>query len=218
MSFIAWLIALPTALVLFLFPVPQEAQKVPEIASTSPQVQVIGIALPPTPSAKERVTEALGKANIPVYEIPVTIPSQPAPAAPVAPGNAIINPMPEEPAPEAPVAIATAIEATYISPRPLYSGCSVAPTLQYKIVVKDQNDDPMFGKKVTYVGSAANNPSGEFLATEDNTFNYTDKSMKEIGVEGEVSLTFSVGDISISTKQYVIPAPTDPANRPAWCD
>lgn len=125
MDFITWLIALPTAIILFFFPVPQEAIQAPEIASTTPQAEIIVIDAISTPTVKERVIDALQKEDIQVREIPVIIPPIVIPQVPFPVGGEIITPMPEpEPVVEVPVPVTLSVARIDLNSKPFGGNCS----------------------------------------------------------------------------------------------
>lgn len=143
------------------------------------------------------------------------------PEEPIAPAFEV--PLPTEAVPEAPAEklfIATTLEVENVSKRPLYSGCSSSPTASFLIHVKDQDGNDMHEVGIWYTGTAANNPGGMITSLKGgSSFHYTIKNIEE----GPVGVTFYMKPTGSTelVKHFdltVTKAPTDPSERPAWCD
>ncbi len=124
MEFITWLVALPTALLLFFFPVPVPTPQEAQIAPSAPVVEVIEIQAENVPSVKSKAISALQKEGIEVKEIkpyiaPIVLPTVPfvGSEVPVTPSQ----PVQAEPTPAAapaPAPVPTTLSVTRVD---LYS-------------------------------------------------------------------------------------------------
>lgn len=205
MEFITWLIALPTAIVLFFFPVPLPSPQEAQIATSSPVVEVIEIPAEKPQITKKEVISALQEAKIPVKEVPtpIVIPMFTLPVGgTVQTPPAAVQTIPE---PVTPIPVATTLSVTRIDQysKPFGGNCS---QLRYKATSNK-------AVKVSFI-----NPETKETVTQEagTTFVYYPQHVNEeqtvmFYVEGEsdVRVEFKLGVVGTIKDELGIEKLTD---------